>query len=89
MLRGRHIPETRYIDAREGEALTVLENVVRSISYFGTSDDSHLECPGRPQPDTTNCEYLSDPFISLGDIGFEREKFLLDNFSSQSQIRRQ
>lgn len=79
-LIGRHISETTYIDAREGEMVTVLENVVRSITYFGTADDSHLLCPGIPQPNTTRCEYLSEPFISVGDIGFEPEKFLLDNF---------
>ena len=32
------------------------------------------------QSNTTNCEYISDPYISLGDIDFELDKFYLDNF---------
>jgi hypothetical protein len=75
-----HLSETRYINAREGEALTVLGNEVRSIDYFAAADDSHLECPGLPKADLTNCEYVPDPFFSLGDISFEQEKFILDNF---------
>lgn len=79
-LSGGHIPETRYINAREGEALTVVQNVVRTIDYFAAADDSYLECPGPPKADTTNCEYIPEPFVSVGDIRFELEKFLLDNF---------
>ncbi len=75
-----HLSETRYINAREGEALTVLENVVRSIDYFAGTDDAHLECPGLPKADTTNCEYIPDAFDSLGGMGFEQEKLFLDNF---------
>jgi hypothetical protein len=75
-----HLSETRYISASDGEALTVLANEVRSISYFPAEDDSYLECPGLPQADITNCEYISDPFDSLGDIGLQQEKQLLDNF---------
>ena len=77
---GGHIPETRYINAREGEALTVISNVVRSIDYFAAAEDSHLECPGLPKADTTNCEYFTDAFVSLGGMGFEHEKLFLDNF---------
>lgn len=79
-LSGGHISETQYINARDGEALTVIGDVVRSISYFAAADDSHLECPGLPKADITNCEYLSEAFHSLGDIGFEQEKFFFDNF---------
>lgn len=75
-----HLSETRYISARDGEALTVRGDEVRSISYFPAADDSHLECPGLPKAEITNCEYISDPFDSLGDIGFEQEKLFLDNF---------
>lgn len=66
-----HLSETRYIDALEGEALMVLGNEIRSISYFAAADDSHLACPGSPQPNHTNCEYIPDAFDSLGDLGFE------------------
>lgn len=75
-----HLWETRYVNAREGEALTVVGNEIRSISYFAGADDSHLECPGFSQPNNTNCEYVPDPFISLGGMGFEQEKLFLDNF---------
>ncbi len=75
-----HLSETRYVNAREGETLTVFGNEVRSISYFAAADDSHLECPGLPKADRTNCEYVPDPFESLGNISFEQEKFILDNF---------
>jgi hypothetical protein len=78
-IRG-HLSETQYINAREGEALTVLGNEVRGIDYFAAADDTHLECPGLPKADLTNCEYLPDPFESLGNISFELEKFVLDNF---------
>lgn len=75
-----HLSETRYVNAREGEALTVVGNEVISIDYFGAGGDSHLECPGLSKADRTNCEYIPDPFESLGDISFELEKFVLDNF---------
>jgi hypothetical protein len=75
-----HLSETRYVNAREGEALTVVGNEVRSIDYFAGADDSHLECPGLPKADLTNCEYVPDPFDSLGGMGFEQEKLFLDNF---------
>jgi len=75
-----HLSETRYVNAREGEVLTVLGNEVSSISYFGAADDSHLECPGFPKANLTNCEYIPDPFETLGNISFEQEKFVLDNF---------
>lgn len=78
-IRG-HLSETQYINARDGEALTVVGNEVRGISYFAAADDSSLECPGLPTTIATNCEYLPDPFESLGDIGFEQEKLSLDNF---------
>lgn len=78
-IRG-HLSETQYINAREGEALTVVGNEVRSINYFPAADDSRLECPGLPKPDLTNCEYLPDAFDSLGDISPEQEKLFLDNF---------
>ncbi len=75
-----HLSETRFVNAREGEALTVVGNEVRGIDYFTATDDSHLECPGLPKADRTNCEYVPDPFESLGNINFELEKFVLDNF---------
>jgi hypothetical protein len=75
-----HLSETRYISAREGEALTVVGNEIRSISYFPATDDSNLECPGFPQPNNSNCEYIPDAFDSLGDMGFAQEKLFLDNF---------
>ena len=76
-----HLSETRYINANEGEALTMgFDNSVRSISYFPATDDSQLKCPGLPKADVTNCEYVRDPFASAGDINFELEKFFLDNF---------
>ncbi len=75
-----HLMETRYINARDGEAVTVWGNVVRTIDYFAAADDSHLECSGFPQPNVTNCEYISDPFDSLGGMNFEQEKLFLDNF---------
>ena len=75
-----HLSETRYVNAREGEALTVLGNEVRSIDYFPAADDSHLACPGLPKADRTNCEYVSDPFDSLGEMGVEQEDLFLDNF---------
>jgi hypothetical protein len=77
---GGHTSETRYINAREGEALTVVENEIRSINYFGAADDSYLGCPGLPVATNTNCEYLPSAFDSLGDIGFEQEKLFLDSF---------
>jgi hypothetical protein len=80
-LSGGHLPETRYINAPEGEALSVIGNEVRSIDYFAAADDSHLECPGLPKANITNCEYIPEPFASLGDISFELDKFFLDNFS--------
>lgn len=76
-----HLSETRYINARDGEAWTIgVNNEVRSISYSPAADDSHLECPGWSKVNTTNCEYIPDPFASLGDINFELDKFYLDNF---------
>jgi hypothetical protein len=75
-----HLSETRYVNSREGEALTVVGNEVRSIDYFAAADDSHLECPGLPKADLTNCEYIIDPFDSLGEMGFEQEDLFLDNF---------
>src|ERR1044072_186599 len=75
-----HLSETRYADAREGEVLSVAGDEVRSITYFAGSDDSHLECPGLPKANLTNCEYVPDPLASLGDITFELDKFFLDNF---------
>jgi hypothetical protein len=77
-----HLSETRYVNTREGEVLTltVLGKEVRSISYFAAADDSHLECPGLPKPDLTNCEYVPDPFDSLGGMDFEQQKLFLDNF---------
>lgn len=76
-----HLSETQYISEREGKAWTVrVDNEVRSISYFPATDDSNLECPGFPQPNNTNCEYLPDAFESVDDIGFEQEKLFLDNF---------
>ena len=76
-----HLSETRYINASEGEALTMeFDNSVRSISYFPASDDSHLECPGWTKTNNTNCEYIVDPLVSLGDTSFELDKFYLDNF---------
>ena len=78
-IRG-HLSETQYINTREGEALTVVGNEVRSINYFAAADDSHLECPGLPKAVNTNCEYLPDPFDSLGDIRAGQENLLLDNF---------
>ncbi len=79
-LRGGHTSETQYIDARNGEALTVVENEVRSIDYFPAADDSHLECPGLPKADMTNCDYVPTEFDSLGGVSFEQEKLFLDNF---------
>jgi hypothetical protein len=77
-----HLSETRYVNAREGEALTltVLGNEVRSINYFAAADDSHLECPGLPKADLTNCQYVPDAFHSLGDLSFEQEEIFLDTF---------
>ena len=75
-----HLSETRYVNAREGEVLTVLGNEVRSISYSAAADDSHLECPGLPKADRTNCEEIPDPFDSLRGMGVEQENFFLDNF---------
>ncbi len=75
-----HLSETRYVNAREGETLTVLGNEVRGIDYFAAADDSHLECPGLPKADRTNCEYIPDPFDSLGDLSFEQEELFLDTF---------
>jgi hypothetical protein len=76
-----HLLETRYVNARDGEALTVGgDNEVRSIDYFPATDDSHLECPGLPKANNTNCEYIPDPFTSVGDTTFEVDKFYLDNF---------
>ena len=75
-----HLSETRYVNAREGEVLTVLGNEVGSITYFAAADDSHLECPGLPKANNTNCEYLPDPFDSLGDLSFEQEELFLDTF---------
>ena len=75
-----HLSETRYVNAREGEALTVVENEVRSINYFAAADDSHLKCSGLPKRDLTNCEYVLDPFDTLGEMGVEEEKLFLDNF---------
>lgn len=75
-----HLSESRYVNASEGEALTVLGNEVRSIDYFPAADDSHLACSGLPKADLTNCEYVSDPFDSLGEMGVEQEKLFLDNF---------
>ena len=79
-ITGGHTGETQYVSASEGEVLTVLGNVVRSISYFPAADDSHLRCPGLPKADITNCEYVPEPFDSLGDMSFEHEKPRLDNF---------
>lgn len=75
-----HLSETRYVNSRDGEVLTVVGNEVRSIDYFAAADDSHLECPGLPKSDRTNCEYITDPKDSLGEMGFEQEKLFLDNF---------
>jgi hypothetical protein len=75
-----HLSETRYVNAREGEVLTVVGNEVRSITYFGTSDDSNLECAGLPKADLTDCEYVPDAFVSLGAMGSEQENLFLDNF---------
>src|SRR3569832_1625643 len=75
-----HLLETRYINAREGEALTMVGNEIRNISYFAGADDSHLECPGLPQPNITNCEYVPDPFDRLGGMAFEQQILFLDNF---------
>ena len=76
-----HLSETRYINESEGEALTMgFDDEVRSISYFAANDDSNLECPGRPQPNKTNCEYIPDPFNSLGGMAFEQQKLYLDTF---------
>ena len=81
-LVGGHVPETRYINASDGEAWTVgVDNEVRSINYFAAADDSHLECSGLPKAERTDCEYISDPFDSLGEMGVEQEKLFLDNFS--------
>jgi hypothetical protein len=60
--------------------LTVIGNEVRSIDYFAAADDLHLECSGLPKANITNCEYIPEPFASLGDINFEQEKLFLDNF---------
>lgn len=79
LIRG-HLSETRYVNAREGEALTVVGNEVRSITYFAASDDSHVECPGLPKADPTNCDYIPDAFDSLGEMGTEQERLFLDNF---------
>ena len=76
-----HLSETRYINASEGEALTMgFDNSVSSISYFPATDDSYLECPGLTKTNYTNCEYIVDPLVSLGDTSFELDKFYLDNF---------
>jgi len=76
-----HLSETRYINDREGEAWTMgVNDEVRSISYSPAADDSHLQCPGWPRVNTTNCEYISDPYVSVGDIDFELDKFYLDKF---------
>jgi hypothetical protein len=76
-----HLSETRYINDREGEAWTMgINDEVRSISYSPAADDLHLQCPGWPRVNTTNCEYISDPYVSVGDIDFELDKFYLDNF---------
>lgn len=75
-----HLSETRYVNAREGESLTVVGNEVRSINYFAANDDSHLECPGLPKSDITNCEYIPDPIDSLGEMEAEQEKQFLDSF---------
>ena len=76
-----HLSETRYINANEGEAFTMgFDNSVRSISYFPATDDSQLKCPGLPKADVTNCEYVRDPYASAGDVTFELDKFILDNF---------
>ena len=75
-----HLSETRYVNDREGESLTVVGSEVRSMTYFAAAADSHLECPGLPKATHTNCEYIPDAFESLGDISFELEKFVLDNF---------
>src|SRR5262245_28750748 len=80
-LIGRHLPETQYINANIGEAVTVgVNNEVRSINYFPGADDSDLECPGLPKADLTNCEYVPDAFDSLGEMGVEQERPYLDNF---------
>ena len=57
-----------------------INDEVRSISYSPAADDSHLQCPGWTKVNTTNCEYISDPYVSLGDIDFELDKFYIDNF---------
>jgi hypothetical protein len=75
-----HLLETRYISASEGEAITVVGDEIRSISYFAAAEDSDLECPGLPRANHTNCEYVLDPFESLDDMEFEQEKVFLDNF---------
>lgn len=77
---GGHTSETRYVNAREGEALTVVENEVRSINYFAAAVDSHLECPTLPKANNTNCEYIPNEFDYLGNMSFEQQKFFLDNF---------
>lgn len=75
-----HLSETQYVNDREGEVLSVVGNEVRNITYFPAKDDSHLQCPGFFKTNNTNCEYIPDPFASLGDTSFERDKFILDNF---------
>ena len=75
-----HLSETRYVNALEGEALSVVGNEVRSIDYFAAAGDSHLECPDLPKADRTNCEYVPDAFDSLGEMGVKLEHFFLDNF---------
>ena len=76
-----HLSETRYVNSSEGEAWTMgFDSAVRSISYFPATDDSHLECPGWTKTNNINCEYISDPFASAGDVSFELDKFVLDNF---------
>jgi len=75
-----HLSETRYVNAHEGEALTVLGNEVRSVDYFAAVDDSGLECSGLPKRDPTNCEFVPDAFDSLGEMGVKLENSLLDNF---------
>lgn len=79
---GGHRPEDiYYINEEDGESIRVFQEEVMAISYYPGTKETHLACPGL-SPAPKGCQGPATPvFDSYGDVRFEQEQWLLDNFT--------
>ena len=72
-----------YNNYKEGIYITVIDGEVREVLYTPGAKNEHLRCPNapKPPPQASSEEFLPSFFNGYGDIPFDEEKKLLDDFA--------